>query len=693
MAVQPVFEFDVPAPYDTYFNAGEKALAVADPIDSADGRTNYHLAVWTNLEGGEYLIRILAVNASSWATSISKNNYRVIFNTKRDSGPQEQLISLPRGRQRIDLIVSNLSTTPDLCYIAFSLWRQGRLVYSTNANGWVFNTSVIEDAEIPALPDIRTFLPVFNLTPNWGPGIIERLSYSTEILSSESDTEQRRSLRLKPRRTFEIQYLREWDRRTRIDSFFAGTGTNQVLLPMWHDQQPLTAAFGSSLVFASGTLDEREFRAGMWCMLTAKNPNVFEIVIIDTHDLDTDTITFVASPLATWGLGSLLVPLRVARILEAAQLTNPTDAVGQSVMRFQLDDAEPTWFEPSWNRVGAPLFSFRIDRATDLDDTFDRPTSHIIDNEFGPLEVYDSQQKGRVVIHGGLTSFRRSDVLGYRQFIDMARGRAVRFWIASYESDFTLADDIGAHDYIDIRSIGFGAYFKSLQRFRLAIQIEYNDGTPTLFYRITDFVEIDEDTERIYLDEELTPAVQASVKRISYLSVVRFDQDIFEFTHLVDQSKAVQSSFVVKSTEDDGMDLPTPLGQPFQYTLTSLIYPIDVVESLDVAANMPSINVYNPVDTIDVTATLLALSMPVVVAYKTINSEPESIDVAATMLDLTLTTVIAYKTLTASVENFDVAATMLALHVEHVINYVELIDDPSDEGFNVTATLLGVHLA
>ncbi len=656
MAVAPVFELDVPAPHDSFFRNGEKALSVSPVIDGAAPRVNYHLATWTTLEGGEYLLRVMAESVSSWATSITKLNFNVFFYTKRDAGPHEATIFLPRGRQRIDLILSNLGVDPGPCYIAFSLWRQGKLVYTTEASSWVFNEGTIEDFEIPEAADIRTFAAPFTILPNWERGIIERVKYSTEILASESDNEQRRSLRLQPRRSFEVSFARSRALRTRLDSFLAGVGKNSMLVPMWHEQFMLTGTLGASLAFPTGTLQFREFVSGMYCLVMHKNPNVYETIQIASVDLPSDTIAFANAPVDTWGVGARIIPLRVGRILESSTIDNVTDGVGLTQVRFEIDDSERLWFEPSWN--GLRLFSFTPNRSTDISTTYERPTAFVLDGEYGVLDVYDPEQRGRVVMRGALHFKGRQALTKYRQFLDMARGRAVSFWIPSFTTDFYLLSDIVGF-YIDVKSVGFADLFKTIQAYRAALVINLNDGR-SIYRFIADVVEVDDEVERISFDDLLPTVAAADVVRISYLMPVRFDQDSFELAHLVSGSAHVQAAFVVRTAET--MALPVVE----QNVLTSLVYPLEVVERLNAFATLSSGRFGDLIN--------------------------DNLNVKATLPSALLQTVIAFKSISPDPENIDVNATLVGGSIQAIINFVEHVDPADDEELDVNATLAGASL-
>lgn len=685
MAVTPIYELDVPDPHAGYFLHGEKALSVAATIGGAAGRTNYHLALWAYLEGGEYLIRVMAENASSWATSVTQDNPRVFFYTKRGAGPHEATIFMPRGLQRIDLILSTLATVAGPGYIAFSLHRQGRLVYSSNGTGWVFNIDeVILDDEVPNKPDVRSTMAVWSILPNWDQGIIERIAYETEILTSESEAEQRRSLRQVPRRTFEASFLRSNDRRTRLDSLIAGIGKNQLLVPMWHEGYRLQSSLSTdTLTLPTGELQFREFRAGMYCMLNAKNPNVYEVVQIDTIDLGTDTVTFVDPPIDTWPAGSRIWPMRVARILDESTIQGKTDAVGVTTVRFQADDAETFWFDPSWGNIDK-LFTFKPNWISDVTSAVDRPTAHLNENAYGPIDVCDPEQRSRATMRGALQFKGHARLQAFRQFVDMARGRAVSFWIPSFMTDFLLTA-LPDGDEITIKSVGFVDYFKTYQPFRSAVVFEFKDGSEPIFRFIENATTIDTATERLTLSDTVSIGALGDVRRVSYLMLVRFDQDSFEFEHKVDDSAAVVTSFLVKSTNES---VPLP-NLSVRSVLTSLLYPLEIIEEMNVGGTLLSGHMWDDVGSLDVTAILLGGAIEVMIAYKTITADPEGFDVTATLLGGAIEVMITYEEITADPEGFDVAATLLGGEIETMINYIVYEDPASDEGINVGATLLG----
>lgn len=118
---------------------------------------------------------------------------------------------------------------------------------------------------------------------------------------------------------------------------------------------------------------------------------------------------------------------------------------------------------------------------------------------------------------------------------------------------------------------------------------------------------------------------------------------------------------------------------------TSHPYPLEVVESLNAGASV--INGFllpNPVQPIEVSATVLSGTLEVVIAFQTYNAPPELLDTAATVIGGTLDVVIAFQTYNAPVESTDMAATVVAGYLDIVVNH-----SPLPENLDVGATIIG----
>lgn len=679
MAVTPIYELDIPAPYDGAFFNGEKALSVAATIDGASPFGGYRLSKWFDFDGGDYILRVVSEDTAAWFEGVAADNARFLLTTRSGNGVQDVAIYLPRGRRRIDVVLSNLA--PDVvgppanapCFIAFSLWRNGRLVYASSGEGWVFDAVAIPDASVPSPGDRRLTLPVFTVLPNWQYGITERLDWRTEILQSETDGEQRRSTRRYPRRTIEATFSRHHETRARLDNFFFGSGNNEILVPLWQEQFRLPSILGLTVTFPEGSLETREYHAGDLVLVCDRDPTVYEILEIESSDLNTDQITFTAEPDGVWGAGSRIIPLRVARVMESARNDAYTDRVGQAQARFELTEPQ-TWPEASWLYC-APLFRFKIDRAIAINVTYPRQ-SYTLDNDTGLFEVTDPGQKGRVAMRLGMSLFGRDQVYAFRQFIHRARGRAENFWMPSYTADVFATGDFSG-DYIDVKNGGLVDYIESLQDAKTMLAVVFSDGRPSLYRRIVEIVEAGA-VERIYLEGDLPSVTLSDVERLMFMIPARFDQDSFELQHLVDESAAVRTSLVVRSVDDDGLP-------DIECSFTSRPYPIEEVDAIEVSAMVLSGGVPDPyTDAVDVSGGLVSGTLKPII---TTTYNPEALDVELDVVSGTL------RTLLVSV-NYDTEALDVDVDVISGTLIREVVVTTMDtEALDVSATVIdGVFL-
>ncbi|MBN0084789.1 hypothetical protein JTL67_35465, partial [Pseudomonas aeruginosa] len=84
-------------------------------------------------------------------------------------------------------------------------------------------------------------ITAWTLVPDWADGVQESLEWLTELLTSTSGVEQRRSLRLSPRRSFEAEFYAEGRERVLLDLSLAGWGGRIWALPVWPDIQLLAS--------------------------------------------------------------------------------------------------------------------------------------------------------------------------------------------------------------------------------------------------------------------------------------------------------------------------------------------------------------------------------------------------------------------------------------------------------------------
>lgn len=548
MAVTNAFEFTVPAPWTSEFTDGEKAVSVASPLTSAGARIARHLSRWFTLEGGIYTLKALTVEGGLWSIGSTQNNTKTILNSVPNENVVTTEVYLPKGRQRLDVILARTSVSSGAGFIAFSLFQDGNLVYASTASGWVFDSSPIADADVPVSGDYRLTLPLLAIRPNWATGVVERLDFKTEVLGSEADAEQRRSIRRFARRSFEVTFSRHDAKRANLNNFFTSVGNNQMLVPIWTEQYTIAASLGTTVGFPTGTLAMREYPVGGLVWVNNGDPAVSEVLTIQSVNLGTDEITFSTTPSLPWPAGTTIAPLRVARVLDPVQMDNLTDRVGVIPARFMLSDVEQ-WPTPSWG-AAVPFFGFKVNRSVPVVGSYDRPTANLLDNDYGPVEVFDVHAKSRVSVRCSLTLRGRAKLYAFRQFIAMSRGKAKRFWCPSLTADLVPLSSISGI-YADMRSAGYPEFMRREQDARKYVSVLLKSGVTV--NRLINFVESVGGADRFHFTTAMPSIALSDIERIMFVLPARFDQDGFEIQHLTNDSAVTQTSVVIRSTDMVGM--------------------------------------------------------------------------------------------------------------------------------------------
>jgi hypothetical protein len=567
----PAFQHELPPglPYSAFTN-GEQIIN-SSPV--LGGESAGSSSTWFSrrlfLPSGQYTLKFLSDDAATVRIGSSLLASRVVAASTWDDGAINTDFFVMSGETRLDVLVHNLNVLSDTCFFVMTISRNGKLVYASNSQHWLFDAAPIADVDLLGDADPLSVTPVFTVLPNWKSGINERLSWLTDVLTSGTGVEQRRSLRAFPRRTFETEFMRRREWRARLDNFIAGIGRKPFYMPLWHEQYRVPNSFGVStggVALPADSLLDREFRVGDLVLVTNGDPEDYEVAEIAALDLVTGAITWAAALDRAWPKGTRIMPLRLARMLEDPEQRALTDSVGEVRVRFDLvepDDlfADPTEYPdttalsaPSWGHT-SPLFQFKPNFATALTFTYERNDTKL-DNQVGPVHMTDLSNESRIGQRLTLLLRGRAAVFKYRRFIAKARGRALRFYMPTFTRDLEPIGDLGG-TYIECRPAGFARLVQTEQEARFMIGIVMRNGSPTVYRTVTNVLEDDDGAvviaEQFHLNEALPVIALADVARIEWIVTSRFDQDTFELQHHVDDSAAVTAAVVTRSVNGDGM--------------------------------------------------------------------------------------------------------------------------------------------
>ncbi len=382
--------------------------------------------------------------------------------------------------------------------------------------------------------------------PDWNAPITERLEWLTDVLSNPQGAEQRRALRISPRRSLDASILVEGNERALFDLALAGWGRRVWAVPVWYDAQELAADLAAGSMRINCTVALLDFRTGSLALLrgeTAFDSEAVEILAIDANGLQLKRATQ-----QRWTAGTRLYPVRTARIasIDSKRLT---DKLNRAQLTFDL--AEPSdWSTalPAAMYRGRPVFELRPDETEDLTLNYER-LLQTLDNGSALPAVTDTAGKNFSVQQHRWLLAGRQERAAWRSLAYGLRGRAKSVWVPTHAWDLTLTKPASG-SLLTVERIGYARFGVKTQG-RQDIRIELHSGA-VIYRRITAAAE-DASTESLSLDTDLPGVISlADVYRISFMALCRATDDALELTHVTDSDGGIaKASITWRGLRDD----------------------------------------------------------------------------------------------------------------------------------------------
>jgi hypothetical protein len=188
---------------------------------------------------------------------------------------------------------------------------------------------------------------LFSSRPDWQDGVKETLAWLTNVITSDNDTEQRISLRGKPRRTIAFtakgstQGVPATVRESALlDGLIWGQQPNVIGCPLWQDgvQLASTASIGATSVTvvngSDGGLVGREFVSGGYMALWS-DPFTWEILTVASGSAN-PTLNCSATTKA-WPAGATAVPVVPATLAPQLRVRRPGGNISSVAVEFSCD--------------------------------------------------------------------------------------------------------------------------------------------------------------------------------------------------------------------------------------------------------------------------------------------------------------------------------------------------------------------
>jgi hypothetical protein len=371
--------------------------------------------------------------------------------------------------------------------------------------------------------------PLWTLTPDWATPVRERLGFLTDALPAWTGYEQRRSLRIAPRRVFSFAMLAGSREKRFIENALFGWSALIWYLPIFPDGQRLAAPISiGDTAIACDTVN-RDFSNG-GLAIAIQDALTAEAFLVAS--VSSSSLTLSAPAAAAWPAGTRIYPLRSARLLVYPKILHDSQDMWSMSADFTIN-------EPCDWPAATGLATYRtLPVLEDSPDVSSAPAgdysreANIIDSTTGAIDVDDTAQLGFPgIVHQWFLKGRTARS-NFRKLLYLLKGRARMIWVPSYNADLLLIGTLGSSAVaMTVEAAGL-AQLAAVQN-RRDIRIELLTGA--VYYRRIASVAagMTSATEVATLDSSLGSAISAAqVRRISFMTVSRLDADEIEIQHL-----------------------------------------------------------------------------------------------------------------------------------------------------------------
>lgn len=389
-------------------------------------------------------------------------------------------------------------------------------------------TFVFHDGESPVLLVTGSRITAWALTPDWQTPVREKLAWKTDVLRAWSGKEQRRALRISPRRLIGFSTPMMKLEKQYVENQLFEWGALAWALPIWWDGQRLTAPANPGDVTVPADTVNRDFRGGGLAMVLTDAAH-YEVLQITS--ISSSLLSLTRPVIATWPIGSRLYPVRAARMLATTRIVREHGSHATVQPEFQI--TEPCdWPAASGLPMyrGVPVLEDSPDTDQTAEGGYDRE-SYLIDPQTGAISVIDTAQVGFPLTGHNWYLKGRAAHESFRRLLYLLKGQQGELWVPSYELDLTLvADAAPADTNLHVATSGFTQFGFGLNR--KDIRVELKSGT-VYYRRIVGSAVDTPTTELIGIDTAFGVTVKvAAVRRISFMVLSRLASDEITIEHL-----------------------------------------------------------------------------------------------------------------------------------------------------------------
>lgn len=380
---------------------------------------------------------------------------------------------------------------------------------------------------------------------NWRADYTIDYQFRTDIFRTRSGKEQRRSLRLVPRKTVTFTTTPTFAELRRFNELMASWQNNVIVLP----ELPRRVELGQSVDAGSLTVT-----------LSAATPawlvNGAKVVFATDRYSESRTVDSVAGSVVTftgttgqaWPAGAALHPALSGRMGVSVASRRPTDAVADATIAIEVTPgsepviapaAPPTFngreiFDIRPNMISPPTVTYESDRDT-------------VDFSKGRIAVFSPVGFSTRMVMQTFTGMNYAEMDLITQHFFRAQGQRGEFYMPTWENDVVPSElSPAGSNTITVAGKAFADQYGGSPVYK-AVRVQYRDGT--VQNNVVEDIFVDEDNSGLQVTDAWTQDVsQQNVTSISWLLVWRHATDTLTVQWLTDT--VAQCQMTMRTLED-----------------------------------------------------------------------------------------------------------------------------------------------
>mgnify|MGYP000847559848 FL=1 len=271
----------------------------------------------------------------------------------------------------------------------------------------------------------------------------EQLDWMTDVPAAATGETKHSRLRQSPRVTLAMASLEEGRARRRMDALLRQNSAGQWRAPVLVDACRLTAAADAADTVIALDVADARFLAGGHALLWNGDAFTAEVVEIDAGGVAADALTLAAGLASAWPAGTLVTPLRKARLTEFPQVgrftSDASDVVDLAFGLIEPLDDTPEITGDTYR--GYPVWPFRPVWTSDPAWVPQRDVQGV-DYEFAPPVVHDlaGMSQGRTTMQYAPDT--RAAVVAFRRALFALAGRWAPVWVDTATADVRIVANV-----------------------------------------------------------------------------------------------------------------------------------------------------------------------------------------------------------------------------------------------------------